>query len=54
MKMQLSLVDPMCDQGGHMPTLKLKKKKSIYKFKKHEFAKVPTLILVFDKKKNIY
>ena len=44
--------DPVChDQGGHVPTLKLKKKKNlvvIYKFKNYGFAKVPTLIFVLN------
>ena len=42
----------MCDQDGHVPTLKLKKnnknKIGIYKFKKYEFTKVPTLIFVLN------
>ena len=54
--------DPVHDQGGHVPTLKFKKKKNlvgIYKFKKYSYAKVPILIFVlnpnlwFRKKKNI-
>ena len=46
--------DPVHDQGGHMPTLKLNKKKKkkilvgIYKFKKYKYAKVHTLIFVLN------
>jgi hypothetical protein len=46
--------DPVCDQGEHVPTLKLKKKKKkkklvgIYKFKKYGFAEVPTLIFILN------
>jgi hypothetical protein len=45
--------DPVHDQGGHVPTLKFKKKKKknlvgIYKFKKYSYAKVPTLIFVLN------
>jgi hypothetical protein len=48
-----SLADPVHDQGGHVPTLKFKKKKKnplvgIYKFKKYGFVKVPTLIFVLN------
>ena len=45
--------DPVCDQGEHVLTLKLKKKKNlvgIYKFKNYGFAKVLTLIFVLEKK----
>ena len=43
--------DPIHDQGGHVPTLKFKKKiklVGIYKFKKYRYAKVPTLIFVLN------
>jgi hypothetical protein len=45
------LADPVYDQGGHVPTLKLKKKKNlvgIYILKKYRFAKVLTLIFVLN------
>ena len=54
------LADPVCNQGGHVSTLKLKKKKiSIYKLKKYGFTKLLTFIFVlnshfhFIKKKKI-